>query len=261
MKNKLNFNLSTYTWFLKKFKECGFGFQLISEMKHRNDENVVFLRHDVDLHISLVRELAQLESSMNISATYYVPLTLHFNVLFPENKKIINDLLKLGHKIGLHYDLETYPCDCYKARKHLDWEVNILSDILGQSVDTIAMHQPHKGLPDPFQCIDKYVNPHDPRYQNELIYISDSCRAWRDEMILSFFCDNPPSRLLLTTHPELWLDGKINDRMDYLNEVLIKKGTSQHKDYFNKNIREIWLSHPAPKLHDERENTNIISFH
>lgn len=253
MNNFYNFTLSNYSSLLKKFEECGFNFRLVTEMKNSEEKKVVFLRHDIDLHISLVKELAQIESSMNISATYYVPLTLHFNVLYPKNRQIIRDLVELGHNVGLHYDLETYPYDCSKARKHLDWEVGLLSDIIGQSVNTIAMHQPHKGQPDLFRIIDDYVNPHDPRYQNGLLYVSDSCRAWRDETISLFFCANPPSRLLLTTHPELWLDGSIDDRMVYLDEVLIKKGTSQNIDYFDKNVREVWLSHPAPMLHDERQ--------
>jgi hypothetical protein len=39
----------------------------------------------------------------------------------------------------------------------------------------------------------------------------------------------------------------------YLDGVLIKKGTRQHRDYFNKHVRKVWRTHPASQLHDERE--------
>jgi hypothetical protein len=42
----------------------------------------------------------------------------------------------------------------------------------------------------------------------------------------------------------------------YLDEVLIKEGTRQHRDYFNKDVRKVWLTHPAPRLHDEQEKKN-----
>jgi len=264
MKNQIDFSLTTYSWLLKKLNDCDFCFRQISEINKVDEiQKIVYLRHDIDLHISMVKELAQLESALKISAIYYVPLTLHFNVLYPENRQTLRHLIELGHKIGLHYDLETYPGDYIKARKHLDLEVDILSQIVGQSVKTITMHAPYKGQPDPFRMIDEYVNPHDPRYQKDLLYVSDSCRAWRDESLLACFSSNPPRRLLLTIHPELWLDGTIEDRMTYLNEVLIEKGTCQHRNYFDKDVRKVWLTHPAPRLHDEREKKNraIVDSH
>lgn len=253
MKAKIDFSLNRYCWLLKKLNDRGFCFRRTSDIKVNEIPKTVYLRHDIDLHVCLIEEIAQVESDLNISATYYVPLTLHFNVLYPENRRKLRHVIELGHEIGLHYDLETYPVDYSEARKHLDWEIDLLSQVVGQPVNTITMHQPHKGQPDPFRMIDEYVNPHDPRYQKDLLYVSDSCRAWRDEKLLTCFSSKPPRRLLLATHPGLWLDGTIDDRIMYIDKVLIKKGTRQHRDYFDKAVRKVWLTHSAPRFHDERE--------
>ena len=253
------FDLQNYEALLDDLGDRGYTFHKVSEIRNELNEYVVFLRHDIDLHIQGIEQMAVVEAVHEIQATYYIPLTLHFNPLYLDNQRVLRQIRDLGHEIGLHYDLKTYPTDPEQARKHLDWEVSILSKVVGQPIHTICMHQPHTGQPDPFQEIDDYVHPRDPRYQEGLLYISDSCRAWRDESLLTCFGSNPPRRLMLTTHPELWLDGTVVDRMTYLDRVLIENGTRQHRDYLDKTVRQVWLNHLAPRLHDERERQHLSS--
>lgn len=249
------FGLDEYVALLDKLRSAGYRFDPISNIKEADPETkVAYMRHDVDLHIRGIEQMATLEAACGVRATYYVPLTLHFNPLYPENQHILRQVLGLGHEIGLHYDMETYPTAPEHAREHLDWEVSILSKVVGQPIRTISMHQPHQGKPDPFQEIDDYIHPHDPRYQEGLLYVSDSCRAWRNESLLTCFGPNPPRRLLLSIHPELWLDGTTVDRMQYLDRVLMENGMRQHRDYFDRKVRQVWLTHSAPRLHDERES-------
>ena len=114
------------------------------------------------------------------------------------------------------------------------------------------MHQPHTGQNDPYKMQDEFVHPHDPRYQKDLLYVSDSCRAWRDENLLYCYSSTPPMRLLLATHPELWLDGSVKDRNAYI-QVLIDNATRSYKTYFNQTVRHVWDTHPGPRLHNKRE--------
>lgn len=248
-----SFDLNAYSNLLVRLSESGYTCVKTSALRELRTDLVVYLRHDVDLHLSLVLEMAYLEARLGIQSSYYVPLTLHFNLLYPPNQKILKEIVSLGHEIGLHYDLQTYPLEPDQARAHLDWEIDILSQIVGVSICTITMHQPHTGKPDPFRMLDKYIHPHDPRYQDGLMYVSDSCRAWRDENLLECFGPTPPRRLLLTTHPELWLNGTIIDRMIYLDKVLIGNALQQHQEYFDKTVRQVWLNYPATHQHDERE--------
>ena len=248
-----SFDLSDYTNLLDQLRESGYQFRTVSQMRDQAPGRFAYIRHDVDLHLSLVSTMANLEKSRDIRTTYFVPLTLHFNPLYPPNQDVLKQLYNFGHEVGLHYDLETYPNDFAQAREHLDWEVGILQKLTGQPVHSICMHQPYKGQSDLFCEIDAYVHPSDPRYQQDLLYVSDSCRAWRDENLLRCFSPSAPCRLLLTIHPELWLDGRVVDRMEYLHDVLMVHGVRQHSEYFGQNVRQVWSTHPAPMMHDERE--------
>jgi hypothetical protein len=251
------FDLGAYASLLGALRNAGYRFRGISKMRDNVSGQTVYLRHDIDLHLSLILDMAQVEKANNILATYYVPLTLHFNPLYPPNRQVLLQVLSLGHEIGLHYDLETYPAEPASARDHLKWEVELLSKIIDAPVRTIAMHQPYTRRPDPFRTLTDYVHPHDPRYQTNLLYVSDSCRAWRDESLLTCFGPNPPQRLLLATHPELWLEGNITDRMVYLDQILIETGLLQHRDYFDKTVRQAWLNYPGARQHDEREQQHL----
>ena len=124
------FGMDHYVNLLKKLIETGYQFRTVNQMRDYTSGKVVYLRHDIDLHIDLVSAMALVEKDLNVSSTYFVPLTLHFNALYPANQQIMRELIDLGHEIGLHYDMETHPIDPEKARAHLDWEVGILSSLL-----------------------------------------------------------------------------------------------------------------------------------
>lgn len=247
-----SFSMDSYAKLLNQLKEAGYRFQTIAQFREHYPGKIAYLRHDVDLDITLIREMALVEQHLGVCATYFIPLTLSFNALYTPNQRILRQLCDMGHQIGLHYDLETYPLDSANARRHLDWEVSVLSKVVGSLIHTICLHNPYKGQPDPFRQIDEYVHPHDPRYQEELLYVSDSCRAWRDESLLTCFGPNPPRRLLLNLHPEVWLDASVVDRIQYLDVVLLSNTLQQRREYLEK-VRKVWLSHPATKLHDRRQ--------
>lgn len=248
-----SFDLREYGTILDRLHDAGYQFRLIGDMRLPLSGKVTYLRHDIDLHLNKVTEVATIEAERHIQATYYVALTLHYNPHYPENQGILKQLQHMGHEVGLHYDMTTYPTDPHEARRHLDREVEALGAIVGKRVRTICMHQPHKGQADPFLDLDEYVHPLNSQCKKNLLYISDSCRAWRDESLLCCFGPDGPERVLLNTHPELWLDGTVSMRMEYLDRVVIQNGLQQHKDFFNETVRHIWLEHSAPKLHDTRE--------
>lgn len=238
---------------LEDLRLVGYAFQRVSSMPQIGAEKVVYLRHDVDLHLDQVDRMAEVEANLGMIATYYVLLSGPYNLFSLENRRILHKIATMGHEFGLHYDLLTYPQDLLQARTRLDWEVGILAELAGHKVPTISMHQPFTGQPDPFCELDKYVHPHGPRYQQDLLYTSDSCRAWRDENLLACFGPNPPRRLLLLIHPELWLDSSVVDRITYLEQVMMKNICRQSHDYLDREVRHIWQTHPGPIQHDVRQ--------
>src|SRR5438105_12563093 len=95
--NLPTFDLHSYKTLLGTLQNCGYIFSKVSQMGHGTDRPIVFLRHDVDLHIYGLDQMAKIESDAGVQATYYVPLTLHFNPLYPANVQILRKLLELGH--------------------------------------------------------------------------------------------------------------------------------------------------------------------
>lgn len=247
-----NFDLTEYGCLLLALKARGYTLTTVSEMRVVADSPRVYLRHDVDLFPSAALAMARCEREAGCHSTYFLLLSALYNLRAPENRRILTEVVVLGHEIGLHYDASLYPDNREDARAQLADDVRTLERLCGQRIQTISMHEPHRGGGDPFRCCDNYINPHDPRWQTGLLYVSDSCRAWRDESLLQCFSDEPPSRVLLLTHPELWLDGSITDRMVYLREVLLPRATEPHDRYFTREVAAIWGSHAGPKQHDER---------
>jgi hypothetical protein len=255
------FGLSEYAILLRDLSAAGYRLgEIAATMTNEPPGRIVFLRHDVDLHPYGVVQMAALEAAHGARATYYVPLTLHFNALYPENRRILHAIRDYGHEIGLHYDLETYPTEPGAARRHLDWEAGILGAIVERPIRTICLHNPHKGQPDPFRELEEYTNPDSASFRQDCLYVSDSCRAWRDENLLSCFGETPPHRVLLNTHPELWLDGGISDRMEYLDKVLRQTGVRQHLDYFDY-VRQIWSARGSSGLQGGRHGEDASSGH
>jgi hypothetical protein len=246
------FTLRDYERLIVGLKQNGYEFRSVSEMPGSIHTKSVYLRHDIDLHIRGIDRIAEIEAAQGVRATYFVPLTLHFNPFYPENAQILRALVRLGHEVGLHYDLAVYPTDPTLARERLHWEASALSRVTDAPVRSICMHQPYLGLDDPFRHGDEFVNPHDQRNQEGLLYISDSCRAWRDEQLLQCFGPAAPRRMLLNTHPEVWFAETPSHRLEYLENCLIHQALAQHQDYF-KAVAHVWRTHSAPQMHDARE--------
>lgn len=134
--------MDDYANLLKRLTAAEYQFQKVSQMRDLTPGRFVYVRHDIDFHIFKVDKMAKVEALLGINATYYVLLTQYYNPLNQENQNILRKIRDLGHEIGLHYDLETYPAEPMKARAHLDWEVSILSRVVDTPIYTIVTHLP-----------------------------------------------------------------------------------------------------------------------
>lgn len=246
------FSLEAYRELLQGLEAAGYSFGLIGDMRKVEACRTAYLRHDIDLHLLHVDQIAAVEAALGLSATYYVALTQLYNVHSPGNAAILRRLLEMGHELGFHYDLTCYPRDQRLACEQLAFDVATLERLAGAQVRSICMHQPHTGDLDIFLTCDKWVNPHDPRYQEGLMYVSDSCRGWRDESLLECLSSDGPSRVLLNTHPELWLDGTIVNRERYLDEVVLRNSVTPTLNYLNDTVRSLWRVHRGARAHDAR---------
>jgi hypothetical protein len=245
------FSLVEYKTLIGDLLTHGYVPRPVEEISNPNVGRALYLRHDVDLHITGIDQIGRIEAEFGACATYFIPLTMPFNPFYPSNAAILRELVAMGHRLGLHYDLTEYPEGELDARKRLDRDAAALGEISGVMPRTICLHNPSVQGEDRFRVVDGYINPHDPRYADGLLYISDSCRAWRDEELLRCFGANPPQRLLLNTHPELWLGGLDEDRETFLEGTLLENALEQPRAYLDE-VRSGWETHAAPAMERAR---------
>jgi hypothetical protein len=248
-----DFTLAAYRELLRDLTGAGYALAPVTAMAEPAPGRVAYLRHDIDLHVPGVERMAQAEAEAGARSTYYVMVSQHYNPFYPPNRAILREVADLGHELGLHYDLVDYPADPVAARRRLDAEVAMVGELAGRPVTTISMHQPGLSGVDPYRETDAYVHPHDPRLGEGLLYVSDSCRAWRDETLLGCFGPQPPARLLLLTHPETWLGPAGTVRTVFLDDHLTPAAVEQHRQFFDVTVRRLWATHAGPALHDARE--------
>ena len=246
------FSVAAYVAFLEQLIQQGTTLLPVTQMANEKaGKKTVFLRHDVDFSLQLSLPMAIAEAERGITATYYILLNGPYSLEDNDEGDSLKHLVELKHEIGLHYDLKNYPDDPQNQQKQLLGEVNELESLIGKSINTITMHEPHRTAGDPFRQ-GQWIHPHNPKLFSTVRYVSDSCRAWRDESLLDTLTLEK-DRLLLLTHPELWLDEQLQDRYQYLKEALIPHMTEESLPYFREEVPAIWNNHMGVWLHDHRE--------
>jgi hypothetical protein len=173
------------------------------------DAPLCILRHDVDYSPAAALRLAEQESARGIHATYFLLAgTNYYNLLAPEHAHFAQELVKLGHEVGLHYDVRSFlPFPREQWPRLLRAQATLVGELAGQAVTSIAMHQPALHGDDPFRGEDHgFLNAYDDRFTREMTYVSDSCRAWRNREWAMLSSGELPRKLQLALHPINWSD-------------------------------------------------------
>lgn len=246
------FSLDDYRQLLQALRGAGYAVRPVREMALPAKGKTVYLRHDVDFHLYRADEMAQIDAEEGCGSTFFVLTSGCYNPFLRENREIIERIAGFGHEVGLHYDLRDYPVEQDAARRQLDYDVSQIERLSGQPVSSVCMHEPSAGHEDYFRDADAYVHPHAARFGDGLVYISDSCRAWRDETLLSLLETEAPERVLLNLHSELWMAPEVEDRVEYLSLVSAAYAAHFADRYFREYMTRIWQTHEAVRLDEQR---------
>jgi hypothetical protein len=133
-----------------------------------------------------------------LTGSYYSPFE-------EETRRILLNIVSLGHEIGLHFDAAWHRIDDErKLSEAIAWEAGILNRLLGISVRMFAYHNT---TPFSLSCTEpQYAglwNAYAGALRENTSYVSDSngywiYRRWSDLL------DEAPERLYVLTHPEWW---------------------------------------------------------
>lgn len=194
---KCDFSLKHYENTLRLAKNKGYIFVLMRDYdKYINNKKMIFLRHDVDSKVSNTINFAEIEHKLGIKATYFFRVHGRYNLFSLENYKIIKQILRLGHEIGLHFEGGFANIFNETERTMFKKSMNILKIIVGKNISGYTSHQPVKNGKIEFQS--GYYDGYNKRFVKDIKYISDSGGRWREGCMCDFIKNNVPKLCILT---------------------------------------------------------------
>jgi hypothetical protein len=162
----------------------------------------VILRHDIDFSIGKAIEMAALDRLAGVYSTFFVLLTApYYTAMSEESLDGLQEILAMGHKMGLHYDCTGFDrLAPTEQKQRVDRLVACLEDCLGIHVASISQHKPTESNVKPE--IPGYVDAYSRPLFKEIAYVSDSRMTFRVPDLQAFFRDHPRSQALI--HPIWW---------------------------------------------------------
>ena len=216
----------------------------------KSSSDYFILRHDIDFSLEAALAMAQMEAKIGIRASYFLLLSCdHYNLLSEEFCEFPRKLISLGHEVGLHYDVRAMGARGSDMNDELQFETHVLTRLAGESVRSIAMHNPSVYGDDPFATTQLFVNAYAREFTKEIAYYSDSCGAWRNETHKAFTERRLPKKLQLLIHPIFWSDESGNRwlRLNDWADGCFNRITEQ-KHW----VKREWQEHSGVREHDER---------
>jgi len=186
----------------------------------------VLWRHDIDHSVHRAVRLAELEHERGVTATYFFWIrSPYYNVLEPAIKACAGKMLALGHRIGLHFDINGYgdaDWDYDRLNARIEREAALLSDEFGGAVDAVSFHDPENGgmLSFDAERLGGLVNAYAKRFHSEYGYCSDSNGYWRHTPIGDVIRNGGHEKLQVLTHPVWWTEDTMAPREKIERAVL-----------------------------------------
>lgn len=181
------------------------------------NEGECIWRHDVDMSPHRAARMAEIERDAGVRAHYFIMFGSRFyNTLEPSVTQVLKRLVKMGHRIGLHFDPSAIPLpnDLGCLQETLVRQADMLSFVLEVAVDSFSLHNPTAAQA--FELTtEKYgnlLNVSAPALVNSFNYCSDSNGIWRHRRLIDVVRDPAVRRLYALTHPEWWVPSVMSPR-------------------------------------------------
>jgi len=208
------FTLTHYAEIVKIAKDQGYQFILHKDTFVEERRDVIW-RHDVEFSPDIALRMAEIESELGVQATYFFQVHSEFyNTYEPYYTNILNEIQKLGHHIGLHFDSHYYGInDKEKLDKYIALDKQYFEDVFNLELDTFSFHNT---TPFVRSCLDfKYgglINVYSQYFKDHYRYCADSTGYWRFEVLDEVLKDNCVRHLQVLTHDAMWSDVVLSPR-------------------------------------------------
>ena len=182
---------------LREFFKAINGLGATQRFSDWRGDNVFLMRHDVDFDVKLAHQLANIEQEEGIVSTFFILATSQsYNALCDRNRKLIREMVAMGHEIGLHFDPTLYDDEMDSALRR---EAELLSFAADQEVRSISLHNP--SVHGQYPIFEGFVNAYDANMFSDDNYISDSRYGFRGKSPLEFIKHVDKSMIQILLHP------------------------------------------------------------
>lgn len=203
----IEFSPLGYRHFLEHIRNQGYGLATFDDLTgdQARQTKRCFMRHDLDVSLDFALEMARLEHSMGVRTTYFVMFRSPiYNLLSRHNSQQLQGLRRLGHQIGLHFDVSCAREPWQPVESALRFELNALEFMLGEKVTAFSLHQPTQAVIEQQIEVPGVLNAYHPGHLRGIRYLSDSNRNWRGKDPLLELTASENSIQILT-HPIWWM--------------------------------------------------------
>lgn len=172
-----------------------------------------FIRHDVEFSTLRAYQMANIELKMNVRTNYFFQtISNAYNVTSIKNCKLIKEIKKMGHNIGLHlYVTHIKKGDWDTLLKSLSFQSNILEEIIEDNIDSFAFHRPPKWvLENRENIIGGLINLYGDKFfeysdnPKQIKYLADSKHKWTFGHPLDQNANF--HKFQINMHPDEWTD-------------------------------------------------------
>jgi hypothetical protein len=204
------FSYAHYRETLERARGLGYTFAAFDAVP--TDGPYVLLRHDVDFSPAIALPLARLDAAAGALATVFVLPHGEYNPLGEPSFSALREIVALGHRLGVHYDLGFYAGASLPAAATLALEASTLAARFGTPVTVAAQHDPAQTpRPDGWD-VAPLLDAYAPAFTRDAKYLSDSCQFWREGCFCGFLDPARHPRLQVLVHPIWWsADGHLAD--------------------------------------------------
>lgn len=172
--------------------------------------------------------MAKVEADLGLRATYFInPLASLYSIFEKEDQEKIQEIAKLGHDFGLHFDSSRHQIYSRSDLEDaLQFESHIL-DLAGISAIAFSFHNPTES--DLTYDDDSYaglVNAYSKTLFSKQNYVSDSNGYWRFETLNQVLARNAGKDFVqVLIHPEWWQEQPMAPRRRIVSSVIERAKT------------------------------------
>lgn len=199
---------------LHGYQFIGFG----DMHKVNDDDKYCLMRHDVDTSLKCALEMAEIEHTLGVKATYFFMLrSPAYNLFGRYAYHVINRIKEMGHEIALHFDAAHPAVNSNDLVNAVEVELNILLGLSKQHIHAVSFHQPSPFILKGNTLVPGVINTYHKEQMKDWYYTSDSNRVWKEHNALSVFDCEQYKKIQILIHPIWWIceEPVIEDAWDH----------------------------------------------